>query len=293
MARKQELDKLLAHLKPAVVIIDIFSSTDFLALYHHRATVRLLFCNPMPSTYRVGGLPVVSEASWPATPPPAAAPAKLSLSQVLRSPRAALYQAARRYQLAQLKRLVGLAVEHQVVETPFTRLFGNVPELILAPLEFELTPEVRKPHQHYLGLSIREARTDTELDAEFAKQWPGLLARQQAGQRLIYCSFGTFYTGSNKALLDFITNLLAAISTVPDVQLVCSVNNLVVETLKARHAALPNVHFFRRVPQLLVLKNTDVHITHGGLGSVKESIHYGVPMLVYPLDAHYDQPATA
>lgn len=76
----------------------------------------------------------------------------------------------------------------------------------------------------------------------------------------------------------------------PAVQLVCSVNSLVVETLQAQYAARPNVHFFRRVPQLVLLQNADAHITHGGLGSVKESIYYGVPMLVYPLDAHYDQP---
>lgn len=61
--RKRELEELLAQVKPAVVIIDIFSSTDFLVLYPHRATVRLLFCNPMLSTYRVGSLPIVSEAS--------------------------------------------------------------------------------------------------------------------------------------------------------------------------------------------------------------------------------------
>ena len=287
--RRRELDALLAQLKPAAVIIDIFSSTDFLALYHHRATVRLLFCNPMPSTYRVGSLPIVSEATWlPA--PPADKPAAPGLWQQLRHPKASLHQAALRYQLRELKRLTGLAATHELVNTPFTRLFANVPELILMPLELELAPEVRQPQQHYLGLSIRDARTDTELDADFARQWPELTAQQRAGQRLIYCSFGTFYTGSNKALLDFVTNLLTALQAVPDAQLVCSVNGLVVETLQARHADRPNVHFFRRVPQLEVLQLAAVHITHGGLGSVKESIRYGVPMLVYPLDAHYDQP---
>ena len=47
--------------------------------------------------------------------------------------------------------------------------------------------------------------------------------------------------------------------------------------------------FFSKVPQLLVLDNADLHITHGGLGSIKESIYYEVPMLVYPLDLVYDQ----
>ncbi len=287
--RKQELDELLARLQPDVVVIDIFSSTDFMVLYHHRATVQLLFCNPMPSVYRVGSLPIVSEASWP-TAPPAPPAAKLGWRAVLRRPGAALYQAALRNQATKLARLAGVADEHQFIDNQFTRLFANVPELVLAPLEFELSPQVRQPQQHYLGLCIRETRADTELDEEFARRWPELLARQQAGQRLVYCSFGTFYTGSNKALLQFVTNLLEAISTVPSVQLVCSVNGLVVETLQATYAALPDVHFFRRVPQLTVLQHAAVHITHGGLGSVKESIRYGVPMLVYPLDAHYDQP---
>lgn len=287
--RKRELDELLVYVKPAVVLIDIFSSTDFLVLYPHRATVRLLFCNPMPSTYRVGSLPIVSEANWP-TAPPLQPAAKFSWRHALRRPGAALYQSALRHQATKLARLVSLSTEHHLIDTPFTRLFTNVPELVLAPLEFELALEVRQPQQHYLGLCIRETRIDTELDLKFARQWPDLQAGQQAGQRLIYCSFGTFYTGSNKALLQFVTNLLEAISTVPNVQLVCSVNGLVVQTLQATHAALPNVYFFRRVPQLLVLQHAAVHITHGGLGSVKESIRYGVPMLVYPLDAHYDQP---
>lgn len=46
---------------------------------------------------------------------------------------------------------------------------------------------------------------------------------------------------------------------------------------------------FSRVPQLKVLQHADLFVTHGGLGSVKESINYGVPMLVYPLDLQYDQ----
>lgn len=175
------------------------------------------------------------------------------------------------------------------IETPFVRLYKYVPELVLAPLEFELSHDVKQPDQYYLGLCVRNQRTDTELDTEFAQKWPVILDRKRAGERIIYCSFGTFYTGSDKVLFDFITNLLEAVASITAVQLVCSVNSLVIETIKARQASTPNVHFFRRVPQLDVLQIVDLHITHGGLGSVKESILYGVPMLVYPLDLHYDQ----
>ncbi|WP_161787142.1 glycosyltransferase [Hymenobacter sp. IS2118] len=288
--RKLELDALLDQVKPAVVIIDIFSSADFLVLYRYRSTVQLLFCNPMLSTYRVSNFPIVSEASWFSAPPPVNQPARFNSRNVLRNPGAAVLEVAVRHQTAKLTQLAGLTAEHQLVDTVFSRLVTNVPELVLAPLEFELSPEVKKPNQHYLGLCIRDTRIDTELDAAFEQRWPEILARHHAGQRLVYCSFGTFYTGSDRALLTFIATLLEAIGTVPDTQLVCSVNGLVVETLQAMYAALPNVYFFRRVPQLLVLERADAHITHGGLGSVKESIRHGVPMLVYPLDIHYDQP---
>ncbi|MEC3609550.1 glycosyltransferase [Bacillus glycinifermentans] len=45
------------------------------------------------------------------------------------------------------------------------------------------------------------------------------------------------------------------------------------------------------VPQLEVLKETDVFITHGGMNSVNESIHFQVPMVVVPHDK--DQPMIA
>lgn len=45
------------------------------------------------------------------------------------------------------------------------------------------------------------------------------------------------------------------------------------------------------VPQLEVLKEADVFITHGGMNSVNEGIHYRVPMVVLPHDK--DQPMIA
>jgi UDP:flavonoid glycosyltransferase YjiC (YdhE family) len=52
-----------------------------------------------------------------------------------------------------------------------------------------------------------------------------------------------------------------------------------------------NLVVCERVPQLSLLRNTHVFITHGGLGSVKEAIMAGVPMLVLP-ESH-DQPYNA
>ncbi|QCS53509.1 macrolide family glycosyltransferase [Priestia flexa] len=45
------------------------------------------------------------------------------------------------------------------------------------------------------------------------------------------------------------------------------------------------------VPQLKVLEHADVFITHGGMNSVNEAIHFNVPMVVIPHDK--DQPMVA
>lgn len=36
------------------------------------------------------------------------------------------------------------------------------------------------------------------------------------------------------------------------------------------------------VPQLEVLKRTDVFITHGGMNSLNEALYFGVPVVVVP-----------
>jgi MGT family glycosyltransferase len=44
----------------------------------------------------------------------------------------------------------------------------------------------------------------------------------------------------------------------------------------------PNFEVRQRFPQIGVLRQTDVHISHGGMGSIMESLSYGVPMVTIP-----------
>jgi len=52
-----------------------------------------------------------------------------------------------------------------------------------------------------------------------------------------------------------------------------------------------NVKVYSCVPQLQVLENADLFITHGGMNSVNEALYFGVPMVVLPLAT--DQPTIA
>lgn len=50
-----------------------------------------------------------------------------------------------------------------------------------------------------------------------------------------------------------------------------------------------NILLYREFPQIEILKNADLMITHGGMQSVTECIMLEVPMLVYPLNPYLDQ----
>ncbi|RDB03973.1 glycosyltransferase [Runella aurantiaca] len=316
--RKRELDALIDEIRPSAILIDLFVCTDFWVLNPRRSEFKLLFFNPMPSTYRV--------RDWPSVPDRYLIPRGVPSQPLLhlekkrkKSPSPTWRGVGVRYWLIQwtiarhrqrIQQLAEALPDYPLaLNATVTQVIANVPELILAPLEFEFAPEIRKPNQHYLGLCMREHRQDTELDPVFEQAWEHIvnlrlqqnkvpplkrdLGRAAVAERLIYCSFGTFHEGADATLLRFVTNLLAVVNELPNVRLVCSVNKYVIETLRARKLLTDRTHFFSRVPQLRVLATADVFITHAGFGSIKESIYYGVPMLAYPLDPHYDQNGNA
>jgi UDP:flavonoid glycosyltransferase YjiC (YdhE family) len=298
-ARQKELYALVDELQPVAIIIDLFACTDFWVLNPRRHAFRLLFFNPMPSTYRVPGYPAVSESYWskeidaspPAPPKPTPSP---HWTQWLRHPKAALMQNTIQRHRRRIQALGQALPDYPLAEdATVTQLIANVPELLLAPIEFEFSPQVRKPNQHYMGLCQLENRHDTELDDAFDLVWPELLATHKPNEKWVYCSFGTFHEGADATLLRFVTNLIEVVREWPGLRLICSVNKYLIETLHARDLIPSNAHFFARVPQLRVLAQADLFITHGGFGSIKESINQGVPMLVYPLDPQYDQNGNA
>ena len=101
---------------------------------------------------------------------------------------------------------------------------------------------------------------------------------------LIYISLGTILNNA----ISFYKKCIRAFEC-ENVQVIMSIGGLV---SKAKLGKIPDnfsIHSF--VPQLEVLENTDVFITHGGMNSVTESLYYGVPMVVIPFMT--DQPLNA
>ncbi|WP_025765281.1 glycosyltransferase [Dyadobacter tibetensis] len=287
-----ELHHLVHHLNPVGIIVDIFNSTELFPLHHIFPQTSLICFNPMLSTYKVDGFPTVSERSWStANTKDYKIHQKGQIFQGWTTWIGSLFRWVYANQLKKLLAHSKLGERNRMTENAtYTILFDNIPEVLLAPLELELSPKIKLPSQHYLGLCLNKDRVDLGVDEGFQEWFQRLLHKKKEDVKIIYCSFGTFYVDSNPMVLQFLNHLLTAIEqlTIP-VEFIFSIKTQIKQTLLYQRRLAPNVHFFAKVPQLQVLENADLHITHGGLGSIKESIYYEVPMLVYPLDLVYDQ----
>lgn len=156
---------------------------------------------------------------------------------------------------------------------------ADPPLLILCPREFDFPNANGKGNRHYIEPCI-----DLERKELNAFPWD----KVDETKPLIYCSLGSvsyIYEPSHR----FFRAVIDAVAQKPDRQLVLSLGpHLNVNDF----LPIPeNVLVVNWAPQLEILKRASMMITHGGLGTVKECIYFGVPMVVFP--AKYDQPHNA
>ncbi|WP_257669573.1 glycosyltransferase [Parapedobacter tibetensis] len=290
--RKDLYDRIVRDWQPDLVIIDVFMSTDFFVLKQYRS-LNIAFFNPMPSIYTIDTFPSFSNGTETDTSYSEPEILKVNLWDLILGGKQSLLRLARDIQYFNLIKKVGLSGKEMPVRSKFTLLFKDVPELILLPEEFEYELNAGKAHQFYLGLCQRNERVDTELDDSFCRNWPDILKKKANGERIVYCSFGTFFDRADRKLLNFIKLLSTTLGDFERVHLVCSVNKYVIDAINLEKQERDRISLFYKVPQTLVLQNAAAFITHGGMGSIKESIFYEVPMIVFPLDLFYDQNSNA
>lgn len=105
------------------------------------------------------------------------------------------------------------------------------------------------------------------------------------GEPLIYASMGTILNGR----ADVFRTIVAALAKHRDVQLVLSIGNQIDPKQIGRVPS--NTIIVKRAPQLDLLKQASVCITHAGLNTVLESLAQGVPQVAIPVT--FDQPGVA
>lgn len=147
----------------------------------------------------------------------------------------------------------------------------HIPELVLYPLELDPVPCGPNAHTAWhIGMNVDLERRNLPFDwSPFEQTKP-----------LILCSFGSQWDSLGPRARDYARTLLTVMRSHPEWQMI-----LANTTRRGRSEFEPlpaNVRVFTWIPQLQVLSRAAVMITHGGLGSVKEAILSGVPILIVP-----------
>jgi UDP:flavonoid glycosyltransferase YjiC (YdhE family) len=158
------------------------------------------------------------------------------------------------------------------------RKSAEPPILAFCPEELEV-PKFR--HRcaglHYVEPSVRST------DEEGFKQldW---------GRRLVLISFGS-QSIRYRRLKEHFGTVAELARKQPRLQFVLATGTVPSQFLSDLAAPPPNLFVHEKVPQRNLLDKASAFITHGGLGSIKEAITAGVPMIVIP--ASHDQPFNA
>jgi len=152
-------------------------------------------------------------------------------------------------------------------------------EMVLCPREFEFTRSLSNSRTRYY--------IEPSVDLE-RHEPPFSWGKIDDDRPLIYCSLGSqsrfFEEGKN-----FLQVVIDAMAARQNWQMVLSIGTHL--TAEDFRDVPPNLEIVNWAPQLALLRRASMMITHGGLGTVKECILLGVPMIVFPVMR--DQPTNA
>lgn len=165
-------------------------------------------------------------------------------------------------------------------------------ELVIPPLCFDF-PRPEKANAIYIGPLVDMSRDRLSLDGRYVNVIIDIKSLKQKNKDIlfIYVSLGTMSAANLKRERKFINMLLEFCKFNKKYQIVFSVgNNYDIQNFPA----LPdNLHVFKSVPQLDILRYCDLMITHGGMNTLTECILNEVPIIVYPLAGNWDQNGNA
>lgn len=157
----------------------------------------------------------------------------------------------------------------------FRRQVPTLIELVACPEPFEFTG-LGMANRHYIEASLCLSRA--------APTFPWY--RLDEKRSLVYCALGSLLWGGKASYLKFFRVVVEVARSRPDLQFVIATGNAL--DPDDLDAPPPNLVIVKHAPQMHLLRRADMMITHGGTNSVKECIHFGVPMIAFPLG--FDQP---
>jgi MGT family glycosyltransferase len=147
----------------------------------------------------------------------------------------------------------------------------EMPEIVIYPASF-FPPELREDKNLYYA---RNSGNHGPAEQRFS--WEAF----DPTRPIVYCSLGTRPDLGGRLSQEFHKCVIETFARQQSLQLIMSTGKT--RVTQAVRRATGNVYVSDWVPQTEVLKRSDLVITHGGMGTVRECITAGVPMLVVPM----------
>lgn len=292
--RKTALESIVSRQMPTHIFIDTFLSTDFIILYPliTKLKIKVFFLQTMLPTHYDGITPPLNSAL---SPQKDFILSKKAWDKYFWERSLQLLKQNLLYLGKSDRAIVNQKFNIQKIPDEFAPVrnkvfhvgFKNIPELILAPKEFDFLERKLLDWQQYLGVMVDINRVEI-INEDFVQD---LNHFQNKYKGLIYCSLGTVNNIIDiEKARQFFEYQIEVFKTLKDYGLIISVG----KAIKKQLQSLPqNVLVYDTLPQLYLLERTQLFITHGGLNSTLESILKGVPMLVCPIIGKYDTKGNA
>ena len=155
-------------------------------------------------------------------------------------------------------------------------------ELVVCPRELDIDQQPVASNTNYIGPSIRSETATADIHVRY---------NVPVHKKIIYASLGSQAKRHGNVCDIFFRKVMSVMQQqeLQDLHLIlCAGPEYELQKLTP---ASDNVTVVGWAPQIDIVKTAAVAIIHGGLGSIKECIYYGVPMIIFPLG--YDQPLNA
>jgi len=165
----------------------------------------------------------------------------------------------------------------------------HIPEIVFGHRILDWPAIAADPYRYYFG-ATDSFREDSGFDwSEFDQ-----------GKPIVYCNLSTingfesvgtseserhdtkekFSTKRFRMARQYVDAVIACFSKRQEWQVVIACGPFYHELKEKLHT--DNIHLYDRLPQLAILKRTDLVITWGGTGTIRECINHAVPMVVLP-----------
>lgn len=157
----------------------------------------------------------------------------------------------------------------------------SFPELVLCPRELGLDDKSIGENVIWGEPSIRKS-SQVDIYEKY---------KISRSKKIVYASFGS-QASSYRGRTDLFSHKIAAIAGYPEFLDLHFILRIRQGYDVSELGSIPdNLTVEEWIPQIDILEVASAAIVHGGLGTVKECIYYGVPMIVFP--QQWDQPYNA